>query len=107
MPPKMLTPPTTTAATTCSSRPCPAATVMLPKRDEEHEPGEAGQRAGQDEREEHVALDRHADELRRIGVRPDREQPAAERQVAEPELEHDRDGQREHDQRPDVERRRS
>ena len=44
-PPKMLTPPTTTAATACSSRPMPAATVMLPNRDEEHEPGEAGEGA--------------------------------------------------------------
>src|SRR5579863_5301325 len=31
-PPKMLTPPTTTAATTLSSRPRPASTVMFPKR---------------------------------------------------------------------------
>ena len=41
----MLTPPTTTAATTCSSSPWPAVTVMLPKRDQEHEPGQAGERA--------------------------------------------------------------
>ena len=31
-PPKTLTPPTTTAAMTLSSRPRPASTVMLPKR---------------------------------------------------------------------------
>jgi hypothetical protein len=31
-PPLMLTPPTTAAATDCSSTPWPATTVMLPKR---------------------------------------------------------------------------
>ena len=37
-PPRTLTPPTTAAATESSSRPCPATTVMLPKRDRNRNP---------------------------------------------------------------------
>ena len=62
-PPKMLTPPTTTAATDCSSSPLPACTVMLPKRAEEHETGKAGQRAREQEGGEDDPLRRQADQL--------------------------------------------
>lgn len=99
VPPKVLTPPTTTAATTCNSSPWAATTVMVPNRARKRKPGQAAERAA-----ERVGADRHAAHGQAghgggIWVGADGVEAAAPRQVGHHQLEdeHNDDGN-EHNQ---------
>ena len=55
LPPKIATPPITTAATACSSMPVPALELTRAVAGGEDDAGQAGQGAGEHERAEHPA----------------------------------------------------
>ena len=67
-PPKMETPPSSTAATTASSRPVPLSARALAKRSVQKTPARRGHRAGHDEEPELGAGDPDAGEAGRLGV---------------------------------------
>ena len=77
---------------------------MFPKRDRNMNPARPARAPDRVKARNTSRLTGMPTRLAPSGFDPIANRSAPERQVAEPELEHDRDGERDHHQRPDVER---
>ena len=74
----------------------------IAEADQEHEPGQPRQHAGDGERQEHIAPHRQAGGARGVRVRADRVKPPANGQVAQGQLPQNHDHQRDADHQAKV-----
>ena len=99
-PPKIETPPSSTAAMTWSSRPVRVVAAGAAEAQREEDAGERRDRAGEDEEPELGARDVDAGEVRGLGVQADLVDAAAERREVQQQREDDgQHDERDHDDR--------